>query len=59
MVMERNENDELTPELPMAKRIRPLLVRIADQKERLDRLMLQQKIQELRGKQRPRRKIRR
>lgn len=45
--------------LPVAKRIRPLAVRIADQREKLDRLLLQDKIQQLRAKQRPRRKNRR
>lgn len=40
-------------------RVRALSVRIADQKDKLDRLLLQQKIQELKARQKPRRKSRR
>ena len=42
----------------MARRVRSLEVRIADAKDKLDRLMLQRKIQELKAKQRPRRRSR-
>ena len=42
----------------MARRVRSLDVRIADSRDKLDRLMLQKKIQELRAKQRPRKRQR-
>ena len=43
----------------MSRRVRSLEVRIADTRDKLDRLMLQKKILELKAKQRPRRRAKR